>query len=133
MKNITYLILIIVFAQILSSCATKIQYVPLVETKIEYIDKYHRDSIYLRDSIFINQYRDNDTVRIYEYRNNYIYRDVVRIDSIIQVDSIPFPVEIQVDKIIYKRTFFDTLQIYALYLLIPILGILYLLKRFKII
>ena len=133
MKNITYLILIIVLAQILSSCATKIQYVPLVETKIEYIDKYHRDSIHTRDSIYIHNWISNDTIYIREYQNNYIYRDIVRIDSIIMVDSIPFPVEVQVDKIVYKRKLIDTIQIYALYLIIPIIGILYILKRFKII
>jgi len=133
MKNITYLILIVILEQLFIGCATQIRYVPLVETKIEYVDKYQRDSIHTRDSIYIHNWISNDTIYIREYQNNYIYRDIVRIDSIIMVDSIPFPIEVQVDKIVYKRKLIDTIQIYLLYMIIPILGILYLLKRFKII
>ena len=123
MRFLTHLISICLIAQILSGCATRIKYIPLETVKTEYIDRYSRDSIMIRDSIYINRYQRNDTITIYEYRDRILYRDVLRMDSIIRVDSIPYPVRVEIDKIIYKRKWYDTIQLYLLWALVAGLGV----------
>jgi hypothetical protein len=96
---------------ILSACST-LKYIPVIETKTEYTDRFYRDSIYIRDSFYIKETNSNDTVWITEYRDRYIYKYINKIDSFILTDSIPYPVTIYADKIIYKRSFWDTVQIW---------------------
>jgi len=126
MRNKTYIILICIFCTfIFNSCKT-IQYVPIetIRTEKEYINLIRIDSIYMKDSIYIRAL--NDTVFIDKYQ--YIYRNIYIADtvSILKVDSIPYPVKVEVDKIIYKRKFIDTVQIWLLYMLLPMIIILYL-------
>jgi hypothetical protein len=70
----------------------KVVYVPVVSVRTEYRDNYRRDSLYLRDSIFIRE--RGDTVWIEKYR--YLYRDKLIKDSVIINDTIrvPYPVEV---------------------------------------
>ena len=62
-------------------------------------EKTERDSIYLHDSIFVNQFTKGDTIfqikdRWHtEYRDKYIHDTI----SIAKVDSIPVPHEVQVE------------------------------------
>jgi hypothetical protein len=101
------------------SCTT-IRYVPIETIKTEYIDRYHRDSIHTRDSIYVTKWFDSDTVWMYEYRDRFVYRDVFKIDSIIKVDSIPYPVEVIKDKIIYKTKWYENIMIYGFFILLAI-------------
>jgi len=71
---------------------SKTTYVPIESVKTEYIDRLQRDSIYLRDSIHIREKGDSVIVEKYKY----LYRDVIRVDSILRIDSIPYPVEVKV-------------------------------------
>lgn len=72
------------------SCKTRIQYVPLIEKQIEYKDRLRIDSIHNTDSILI--YNKNDTVYLETIKIRNKYRtDTV---SVIQRDSIPYPVEV---------------------------------------
>lgn len=64
---------------------TTTQYVPTEIVKIEYENKEIRDSIYIRDSVFIKQ--KNDTIFINKYQ--LIYKDRLLRDTIIRTDSIP--------------------------------------------
>jgi hypothetical protein len=118
----------ITLALVISSCSPKI--IPITETKTEYINTHQRDSIYFRDSIYLTQIKDKDTIRIYEYHHTYHYQNISGTDTVIKSDSIPYPVRVEVEKILYKRKLADTL---FLYLLIPALIILLLLTKFKII
>ena len=78
-----------------------IKYVPVetVKTEKEYIDKIKRDSIYVRDSVFVLV--KGDTV----FRDKYhiVYRDRLMHDTvnISQTDSIavPYPVEVVKNKV----------------------------------
>lgn len=62
-------------------------------------EKTERDSVYLHDSIFVNQFTKGDTIfqikdRWHtEYRDKYIHDTI----SIAKVDSIPVPYEVQVE------------------------------------
>jgi hypothetical protein len=71
-------------------------YVPVETTKSDtvYLNRVKLDSIYMRDSVFIE--KSGDTIREFQYK--YIYRFKDRIDTlyISKTDSIqvPYPVEV---------------------------------------
>ena len=64
--------------------------VPIINTKIEYRDRFLYDSIYVHDSIFT--LIKGDTV--YISKNKETNRLVSKIDTIIKTDTIKIPVEI---------------------------------------
>lgn len=92
-------ILLLLSLVILSGCKSKTVYVPVENLRIEYRDNLMRDSIYLRDSIFMQT--KNDTVLIEKFR--YLYKDRLVHDSIHLRDTIrvPYPVldEVEVNRI----------------------------------
>lgn len=85
--------LIIILCLLLTGCKTT-QYVPVEVTKVEYINKETKDSIYVRDSIFVKE--KNDTVFLEKYR--LVYKDKLIHDTIIRVDSIPYINTVEVIK-----------------------------------
>lgn len=89
-------ILFLVLLTLLCSCKTRTISVPVETVKAEtkYIDRWLRDSIHVRDSVFVAQ--RGDTVLIERY--NTIYKERIVRDSIFVTDSVrvdvPFPVEV---------------------------------------
>ena len=73
------------------ACGTT-KYIPVETTRTEYRDNFLRDSIYLRDSIFVKE--KGDTLIVEKF--SYLYRDKILRDSIFQTDTIrvPYPVEV---------------------------------------
>jgi len=95
MKNkkidkICWLIILILIFIFFCSCKTKARYVPVEAIKKEYMDRWHRDSVYIKDSVIV--VKNGDTV--YKDKYIYMYRDRLVRDSIIITDSIqvPYPV-----------------------------------------
>jgi hypothetical protein len=72
------------------ACGT-IRYIPVETVKTEYRNTVSRDSVFLRDSIFIKE--KGDTVFFERYR--YLYRDRILRDSVMIRDTIrvPYPIE----------------------------------------
>lgn len=97
MRTLVY-ILIILLTSAICSCRS-VQYVPVESVKIDsvYLSKVMRDSVYIKDSVFIVK---GDTIR--EYRYKYIYKYKDRFDTVYseKIDSIrvPYPVESQLTK-----------------------------------
>lgn len=93
MRHIVFLLFLTGLAA--TSC-TKHVYVPVETTKSDtvYLNRVQLDSIYMRDSVFIE--KSGDTIREFQYK--YIYRFKDRIDTlyISNTDSIqvPYPVEV---------------------------------------
>lgn len=93
MRHIVFLLFLTGLAA--TSC-TKHVYVPVETTKSDtvYLNRVQLDSIYMRDSVFIE--KSGDTIREFQYK--YIYRFKDRIDTlyISKTDSIqvPYPVEV---------------------------------------
>ena len=93
-----YILALLGLLRVMCSCKS-IQYVPVETVKTEYKVRTdtltQKDSIYLRDSIWVE--KSGDTVTTYKTR--YVYqdrwRDRVARDTIIKTDSIqvPYPVE----------------------------------------
>lgn len=91
-------IFVCLLLSLLTGCKT-VQYIPVetVRTDTTYITKQQRDSIIIRDSIYVHEYQRGDTIyrdRI-QYRDR--WRDRWRTDTIYRsrTDSIavPYPVE----------------------------------------
>ena len=83
---------------LLASCRT-VKYVPVPSVSVDsvYVDRWLRDSVYLHDSVFVNQYSKGDTVYVDKVVTKYKYKDRWRYDTvaIVRVDSVqvPYPVE----------------------------------------
>jgi hypothetical protein len=88
----TKLFVLVFIIMVLVGCKTRVQYVPIEKERIEYQDKYYRDSIFLYDSVLVKE--KGDTIFLERYR--YLYRDKLIRDSIYIHDSIPIPYEVPV-------------------------------------
>lgn len=98
MKKVVALIVILLFV----GCTTiKYVEVPVVKTDsvvhTEFI--HHMDTIYQSEKIVVA----GDTVYIdrFKYKERTVYR--WKTDSVLKVDSIPYPVEVPVEKIVIKK------------------------------
>lgn len=92
-----------ILISILTGCKP-VQYVPVetVRTDSVYIDRFQRDSIYQRDSVFVNRWMAGDTVFVDKVVTKYKYKDRWRYDTVavVRTDSVrvPYPVEKQLTK-----------------------------------
>ena len=90
--------LICTLISLLSGCKS-VQFVPVetVRTDSVYIDRFQRDSIYQRDSVFVNRWTAGDTVYQDKVVWKYVYRDKVKYDTVAILRSdtvrVPYPVE----------------------------------------
>ena len=102
-KGLFWGLLICTLISLLSGCKS-VQYVPVetVKTDSVYIDRFQRDSIYQRDSVFVNRWTAGDTVYQDKVVWKYVYRDKVKYDtmSILRSDTVrvPYPVERRLTK-----------------------------------
>ncbi|MCL2650310.1 MAG: hypothetical protein FWD60_04685 [Candidatus Azobacteroides sp.] len=87
-------------------CKTK--YIPVEQTHTEYLDRFVRDSIYMRDSIYIHEKGDT----VFYYRDRYVYVNKIKHDSIYIHDSIPYEVQVIKEKITNKLTWLQQTQVY---------------------
>ena len=80
MRKLSLLSLVLL---LLYSC-TKTQYIPVETTVIDTlrVTKIQRDSVYCRDSIFVDKYRNGDTVYIVKTNTRIMYKHVYHNDTI---------------------------------------------------
>lgn len=92
-----------ILISILTGCKS-VQFVPVetVKTDSFYIDRFQRDSIYQRDSVFVNRWTAGDTVYQDKVVWKYVYRDKVKYDTVAILRSdtvrVPFPVDRELSK-----------------------------------
>lgn len=97
-KGLLFIIIPCIMLSLLAGCKS-VQYVPVetVRTDSVYVDRLQRDSIYQRDSVYINRWTAGDTVYQDKIVYKYIYRDKVKYDTvaILRSDSVrvPYPIE----------------------------------------
>jgi hypothetical protein len=102
-KRLLFLIIPYIILSSLAGCKS-VQYVPVetVRTDSIYVDRYQRDSIYQRDSVFVNRWTAGDTIYQDKVVWKYVYRDKVKYDTvaILRSDTInvPYPVECKLSK-----------------------------------
>ncbi|MDU1904660.1 MAG: hypothetical protein E6772_07745 [Dysgonomonas sp.] len=83
-KYILTTLFILMVLLLLFSCKTRTIHVPIESVRVEYRDKWLRDSVYLHDSILIKM--QGDTVWLEKYK--YLYRDKLVRDSVFITDTI---------------------------------------------
>ena len=89
---------VLIVISLLCGCKT-VRYVPVetVRTDSVYVDRFTRDSVYLRDSVYVNRWVAGDTVFVDKVVTKYKYKDRWRYDTVAvtRVDSVqvPYPVE----------------------------------------
>lgn len=87
----------------LTGC-TSVRYVPVESVTHDsiYISRVERDSVHVHDSIYMEVVSKADTVYKTKYVQKVVYRDALRIDTMVveRVDTIrmPYPVERQLSK-----------------------------------
>lgn len=98
MDRVRVLILGLLSVVLFAGCTTtRYVSVPSVSIDSVYVDRWLRDSIYLHDSVYVNQRVKGDTVFVDKVVAKYKYKDRWRYDtvSVVRVDSVrvPYPVE----------------------------------------
>lgn len=102
-KGLLFIIIPCIMLSLLAGCKS-VQYVPVetVRTDSVYVDHYLRDSIYQRDSVFINRWTAGDTVYQDKVVWKYVYRDKVKYDTVAILRSdtvrVPFSVDRELSK-----------------------------------
>ena len=98
MKGLFWGLLACAVLTLLFGCTTT-KYVPVPSISVDsvYVDRWLRDSVYLHDSVFVNQWTQGDTVFVDKVVTKYKYKDRLRHDTVavVRVDSVrvPYPVE----------------------------------------
>jgi hypothetical protein len=94
MKRLFYITIFLMSGIWFTACRG-IQYVPVETIRTEYKtrDSIRFDSIYQRDSIYM--LIKGDTVYQYKYKYLYRYLIINKTDTIIQVDSVQVPIEVE--------------------------------------
>lgn len=131
MKYIIY-ITILLMSVICYGCGS-VKYVPVesVKTEIEYKDRIERDSIHIKDSVFV--LIKGDTVLIEKYKDRWRDRFVHDTAYIHKVDSIqvPFPIEKKLSRWQSFKVEIGGIAIGAIIILLVIVGWLILKTRIK--
>lgn len=98
LKGLFWGLLACVVLTLLFGCRS-VRYVPVPSVSVDsvYVDRFHRDSVYLHDSVFVNRWTQGDTVFVDKVVTKYKYKDRWRYDTVavVRVDSVrvPYPVE----------------------------------------
>lgn len=85
-------LLFLCFVIMASGCKTQVRVVERVRVDSVRVRAVERDSIYLRDSVFVMQ--AGDTIRIEKWRTHYVERLKHDTLQVLSADTIPVPVEV---------------------------------------
>ncbi len=100
-----------------------VRYVPVPSVSVDsvYVDRFHRDSVYLHDSVFFNQWTQGDTVFVDKVVTKYKYKDRWRYDTvaIVRVDSVQVPYPIEKDLGWWEKT-----RLYSFPVLVAMVAVL---------
>ena len=80
----------------LPSCSPKI--VEKVKTEYIYQDVHHRDTLITKDSVYIREWMNGDTVFVDRFRDHYVYRDRWRDSVSVREVHDTTAVEVKVEK-----------------------------------
>ena len=95
MRRLIYFLIILLTSAIWFSSCRSIRHIPIETVKHDsiYISKILHDSIYQRDSIYVD--RKGDTVLIYKDRYLYKYKNLIDTMYINRIDSIQIPYSVE--------------------------------------
>jgi len=106
-KGLLWGLFLCVVITLLCGCKTKYVAVPEYHYKDSVTIRHQIDSVWLHDSVFVNQYTKGDTVCLVKTAVRYKTRDRIVRDTMLVVrrDSVPYPVEKRVTE--YKTRWYD--------------------------
>lgn len=97
-KWLCALLFVLALMSLFASCGG-VRYLPLESVTHDsiYISRLERDSIHVRDSIYLEVMQRADTVYQTKYVQKVVYRDAIRVDTlyVVQVDSVEVPVPVE--------------------------------------
>ena len=107
---------------LLAGCKTT-KYVPVPSVSVDsvYVDRFHRDSVYLHDSVFVNRWTQGDTVFVDKVVTKYKYKDRWRYDTVavVRADSVQVPYPVEKDLGWWEKT-----RLYSFPILVAIVAVL---------
>ena len=113
---------VLIVISLLCGCRT-VKYVPVPSVSVDsvYVDRFHRDSVYLHDSVFVNQYSKGDTVYVDKVVTKYKYKDRWRQDTVavVRADSVRVPYPVKKDLDWWEKT-----RLYSFPVLVAIVAVL---------
>lgn len=132
MKHLLHLLLLL--ACLTLTCCKATQMIPVqnISADSTYRVIRERDSIYIKDSIYIDIQRGQDTVYRYETKWRTIYKDVFRVDTfyVTERDSIPYMVEVE-KKLNRWEQVKQTIGGYAILLILAFVAIKLIVAKFR--
>ena len=134
MDRVRVLILGLLSVVLLVGCTTT-RYVPVPSVSVDsvYVDRCMRDSIYLHDSVFVNQYSKGDTVFVDKVVTKYKYKDRWRYDTVavVRADSVRVPYPVEKDLSWWQQTRLAAFPILAVAIIVLAFIIAWLVKKLK--
>ena len=113
---------VLIVISLLCGCKT-VRYVPVetVRTDSVYVDRFARDSVYLRDSVWVNRWVVGDTVFVDKVVTKYKYKDRWRYDTVavVRADSVQVPYPVEKDLGWWEKT-----RLYSFPILVAIVAVL---------
>lgn len=105
------MVLFFVMAVCAASCKTRYIAVPEYHVRDSVVMRCVKDSVLLRDSVFVNSYVKGDTVFVDKVKQTYVYKDRVRTDTVAVArrDSVPCVVEKKAAEYKYRERWYDGL------------------------
>ena len=84
---------------VLAGCRS-VRYVPVeaVRTDSVYVDRWQRDSVYVRDSVWVSRQERGDTVYVDRVAYRWLYRDRWRTDTVAAVREHRTEIPVEVEK-----------------------------------
>lgn len=111
------------------SCAPRIKYIERVTHDSVYINKVYTDSVYYRDSIYVDKTGDTVYKTVIKWRERKIGgHDTIYVNK---SDSIPYPVE--VERIVKKSNGFTTgctIGFFVTWIMLLLVVVLYIVRRY---
>lgn len=86
MRYIQVLCVVYMVAALLAGCSPKVITQTEYKTDIQYRDRWHTDSVYVRDSVYIRE--KGDTVWMERWHTAWRDREVVRTDTVMRCDTV---------------------------------------------
>ena len=98
-----------------------------------YVDRWHRDSVYMHDSVFVNQYIQGDTVFVDKLVTKYRYKDRWRYDTVavVRADSVRVPYPVEKDLSWWQQTRLAAFPILTVAIIVLAFIIAWLVKKLK--
>lgn len=125
------ILFICLFICLLTACrSTKYVEVPVITEKTHTEQILRTDSVYIQDSIFVNQYVKGDTV--YRDKEKIVKVRVAKHDTIMKCDTIPKIIKVkEVEYVKYVPEYFKIINYFFWVIVIFIAGIIVIKIKFK--